>query len=43
MNNYKIIHLSKEQWKGTIIPIEYVTDQYYDVCVDKDCNGYTMR
>ena len=42
-NNHTIIHLPKEQWKGTIIPIEYTTNQYYDVSVDKESDGYTVN
>ncbi|MFD2114542.1 GNAT family N-acetyltransferase [Paenibacillus yanchengensis] len=37
---YEIIHLPKEKWKGTVIPLKYTTDTYYDVCVDKTENGY---
>lgn len=42
-NDYKIIHLPKEQWKDTIIPIRYTTNHYYDVSVDKECDGYTIN
>ncbi len=42
-NDYKIIHLPKEQWKDTIIPIEYTTSQYYDVCVENESNGYMIN
>lgn len=27
---YEIIHLSKEKWKGSIIPIKYKTDKFYE-------------
>ncbi|WP_310603290.1 GNAT family N-acetyltransferase [Anaerosporobacter sp.] len=42
-NTYKIVHLPKEQWKDTIIPIEYTTNQYYDVCVEKESDGYKVN
>jgi ribosomal protein S18 acetylase RimI-like enzyme len=38
---YKIVHLPKEKWKGTVIPIEYTTDMYYDVIVNKTDNGFS--
>ncbi len=40
---YEIIHLAKEQWKGTILPIKYTTDRYYDVSVNKTGSGYTIE
>ncbi|MDF2869042.1 MAG: GCN5-related N-acetyltransferase [Anaerocolumna sp.] len=39
---YEIIHLTKEKWKGTIIPIKYSTDKYYDVSMNKKDSGYTI-
>lgn len=39
---YEIIHLPKDKWKGTIIPIKYKTTKYYDVVVDKTEKGYTV-
>lgn len=41
--DYEIIHLPKEKWKGTIIPIKYTTDQYYDVEVNKSDKGFTIE
>jgi predicted N-acetyltransferase YhbS len=40
---YEIVHLQKEKWKGTIIPIRYTTDKYYDVIVDKTDKGYSIE
>jgi hypothetical protein len=40
---YEIIHLPKEKWKGTIIPIQYKTDQYYDVMVSKTEKGVSIE
>lgn len=38
----KIIPLPKEQWKGTIIPIGYTTEEYYDVDMQKKTDGYDV-
>jgi len=38
---YEIIHLAKDKWKETIIPIGYTTDKYYDVVVNKTDKGFT--
>ncbi len=40
---FEIIHLPKEKWKGTIIPIKYTTEQYYDVAVNRNKNGYSVE
>ena len=40
---YKIIHLPKDKWKGTIIPIKYITDKYYDVCINKTDKGFAVE
>lgn len=37
---YKIIHLSKEQWKGTILPMGYTTTEYYDVVINYETNHF---
>lgn len=39
---YEIIHLAKDKWKETIIPIGYTTDKYYDVVVNKTDKGFTI-
>ncbi|GKU30493.1 GNAT family N-acetyltransferase [Clostridium folliculivorans] len=39
---YEIIHLPKEKWKGTLIPIKYTTDKYYDVMVNKTDKGFVI-
>jgi predicted N-acetyltransferase YhbS len=39
---YEIMHLPKEKWKGTIIPIKYTTDKYYDVIVNKADKGFAI-
>ena len=40
---YEIVHLPKEKWKGTVIPIQYRTDQYYDVLVSKTEKGFSVE
>jgi ribosomal protein S18 acetylase RimI-like enzyme len=40
---YEIIHLPKEQWKGTIIPIKYTTDKYYDVNIKRTVEGFSIE
>ena len=39
---YEIIHLPKEQWEGTVIPMCYTTEEYYDVTIDKTEDGYAI-
>lgn len=40
---YEIIYLSKDKWKGTIIPIKYSTDKYYDVLVNQTDKGFNIE
>ncbi len=40
---YEIVHLPKEKWKGTKIPIGYKTDKYYDVIVNKTDKGFNIE
>lgn len=37
-----IIPLPKEQWKGTIIPMRYTTEEYYDLDMQKAADGYDV-
>lgn len=37
-----IIPLPKEQWKGTIIPMSYTAEEYYDVDMQKAADGYDV-
>ena len=41
--DYEILHLPKEKWKGTLIPIRYTTDKYYDVIANKTENGFIIE
>lgn len=43
INNYEIVHLPKEQWEGAVIPMKYTTDEYYDVSIAKDADGYEVK
>ena len=36
----RIEHLPKEKWKGTILPIGYMTKEYYDVSVEHSQKGF---
>lgn len=40
---YDIIHLSKEQWQGTVLPIRYTTGQYYDVALTERETGFSVE
>ncbi len=40
---YQIVHLPKEKWKHTIIPIGYTTSLFYDVILNKTVIGYTIE
>ena len=41
--NYEIVPLPKEKWKGTIVPIRYTTDAYYDLELTESDSGFTAR
>ncbi len=40
---YAIQPLPKEQWQGTILPIGYTTEAYYDVEMRREETGFTCR
>ena len=40
--DHEIIHLPKDKWKGTILPMDYTTDTYYDVQLERRDAGYTI-
>ncbi|MBQ9123574.1 MAG: GNAT family N-acetyltransferase [Lachnospiraceae bacterium] len=42
LDRYEIIPLPKEQWEGTIIPMRYTTEEYFDVTIEKEKDGYTI-
>lgn len=39
---YDIVHLPKEKWKGTILPIRYEANEYYDVEIKETARGFTI-
>lgn len=41
--DFEIIHLPKDKWKGTVVPIGYTTDKYYDVQVNKTDKGFSIN
>lgn len=41
--NLKIIHLPKEDWEGTVIPMRYTTNEYYDVQIERDASGFHIN
>ena len=42
MKDFKIIPLPKEKWEGTIIPMRYTTEEYYDVSMEKEYDGFVF-
>lgn len=42
-NNYNIVPLPKKDWAGTIIPMRYTTEEFYDVVVQEREQGYTVE
>ncbi|MBR3518109.1 MAG: GNAT family N-acetyltransferase [Lachnospiraceae bacterium] len=40
MRDYEITELPKEEWKGTRIYLDYTTEEYYDVELTEDDNGF---
>ena len=43
IEDLKIIHLPREEWEGTVIPMRYTTEEYYDVIIDRNEKGYDVR
>jgi len=40
---YEITHLPKDKWKGTVLPIGYTANEYYDVHISKTELGFTIE
>lgn len=40
MKELEIQELSKENWKGTLLPVSYLSDYYYDICIEKTEDGF---
>ena len=43
MMNYEIVPLPKEKWKGTVVPIRYTTDAYYDLELTETDDAFQAR
>lgn len=41
--DYEIISLPKEEWEGTIIPMRYTTEEYYDVNICPKNGGFDIQ
>ena len=41
--NYEIVTLPREQWKGTVVPIRYTTDAYFDLELTESADGFQAR
>lgn len=39
---HAIIRLPKEQWQGAILPIGYTAEEYYQVDIDRQCDGFAV-
>lgn len=39
-NDFAIIHLPRAQWEGAIIPMRYTTEEFYDVRLETEEDGY---
>ena len=35
-----IIKLDKKEWKGTLLPVAYTSEYYYDISVDRTADGF---
>ena len=40
---YTIVHLPKEQWRGTVLPMRYTTEDYYDVRIEEEPDAYRIE
>ena len=39
---YEILKLDKSDWKGTLLPISYTSEYYYDISVNKIEDGFNI-
>ena len=42
MKEHVIQELCKERWKGTLLPVSYTSDYYYDICIEKTEDGFNI-
>lgn len=40
---FALNHLPEEKWKGTLLPIAYTTEEYFDIELDKTGIGYAIK
>lgn len=40
--DYKIVHLLKSEWEGYRLPLNFTTNEYYDVSIKSQADGYTV-
>ncbi len=40
---YEIIHLPKEEWKGTLIYLKYTSDEYYDLEITESSESFQVK
>ena len=38
----RIVHLPKEKWQGTVLPIGYTTNEYYAVETERTADGFSV-
>lgn len=43
IKDYEITPLPKEEWEGTIIPMRYTTEEYYDVNICPKSDGFDIQ
>ncbi|MBD5459607.1 MAG: GNAT family N-acetyltransferase, partial [Lachnospiraceae bacterium] len=39
----EIIRLPKAEWEGTVIPMRYTTEEYFDVKIERNETGYSVE
>lgn len=42
-NHYTIVPLPKKEWEGTVIPMRYTTEEYFDINIENEENGYGIK
>ena len=42
MKEYIITELDKERWKGTLLPVSYTSEYYYDISVNRTADGFDI-
>ena len=43
MNEYMIVPLPKEEWKGTPILMKYTTEEYYDLEKEENSDYFSVK